>query len=443
MQIRKHSPETRGTLCAKRSIFAVDTYPCATIVAHMSTHTSSKPVVRFLDRSTPPHIFTLVLMAGLAAMTINVFLPALPEMTAHFGTQYRVMQLSVAIFLAVNAALQLVIGPLSDRYGRRPVLITGILIFLAATLGAIYAPSAEAFLVLRAAQAGIVTAMVLSRAIVRDMVPGEEAAQMIAYVTMGMSLVPMVAPSVGGILTAQFGWESCFWLLIGVGVLLLLLVIFDSGETAPKSTGTMRDTLKGFPELLRSQRFLGYALSAATASGAYFAFLGGAPFVGSTLFGLSEDHLGLYMAAPAVGYFFGNFLAGRFSTRLGMNPMILIGASVSTLGIFVSLLLFLAGQATVESFFAFITLVGLGNGLQLPNSIAGSLSVRPHLAGTAAGLGGAMYIGGGAVLSALAGSVLTVEGGATPLLVIMLCASASSILAALWVVLRERRLTRG
>ena len=404
---------------------------------------AQKPISRFLDRTTPPHIATLVLMAGTSAMSMNVFLPALPEMTEYFGTKYSVMQLSIAIFLAVNATMQLAIGPLSDRFGRRPVLIGGILIFLAATLGAIFAPSAQIFLLMRAAQAGIVTAMVLSRAIVRDMVPGEEAAQMIAYVTMGMSLVPMVAPTVGGYLTTLFGWQSSFWLLFAVGLVLLVTVYFDAGETAPKSQGSMRDALRGFPELMRSQRFLGYAISAATASGAYFAFLGGAPFLGSHVFGLTEDRLGLYMAAPAVGYFFGNFLAGKFSARLGMNAMILIGAAVCSAGVLASLCLFLLERATAESFFAFITLLGLGNGMQLPNSIAGSLSVRPHLAGTAAGLGGAMYIGGGAVLSAFAGSVLTEDGGAMPLMVIMLCASFSSILAALWVIHRERTLGIG
>jgi DHA1 family bicyclomycin/chloramphenicol resistance-like MFS transporter len=401
-----------------------------------------KPQVRLLDRRTPPHILTLVLMAGVSAMTMNVFLPALPEMTSYFGTDYSVMQLSIAIFLAVNAGLQLMIGPLSDRFGRRPVLIGGILIFLAATLGAIYAPSAQIFLLMRAAQAGIVSAMVLSRAIVRDMVPGEEAAQMIAYVTMGMSLVPMAAPTVGGFLTHIYGWQSAFWLLFGVGVVLLLLVTFDAGETAPKTDGSTKAMLRGFPELLTSQRFLGYALSAATASGAYFAFLGGAPFLGTTVFNLTEDKLGLYMAAPAIGYFFGNFIAGKYSARFGMNTMILIGAGICTLGVFVSLLTFLADRATPMNFFAMISLLGVGNGLQLPNSIAGSLSVRPHLAGTAAGLGGFMYIGGGAVLSAFAGSVLSPESGGTPLLVIMLCASLSSIAAALWVVLRERKLIR-
>ncbi|SDW32441.1 MFS transporter, DHA1 family, bicyclomycin/chloramphenicol resistance protein [Celeribacter indicus] len=398
-----------------------------------------KPVIRFLDRTTPPHIATLVMMAALPAITINVFLPALPEMARHFETEYRVMQLSVAVFLIVNAALQLAIGPLSDRYGRRPVLLVGIVTFLVATLGAIHAPSVGLFLAMRAAQAGIVTGLVLSRAIVRDIVPGEQAAKMIAYVTMGMSLAPMAAPTLGGLLTAAFGWQSNFWLLFGAGLALLALVWFDTGETAPRANGSMGDALRGFPTLLRSQRFLGYAISAATASGAYFAFLGGAPFVGSEIFDLTEDRLGLYMAAPALGYFFGNFLAGRFSDRVGMNRMMLIGAIVSAAGIFCSLLLFLAGGATVQSFFAFITFVGLGNGMQLPNAIAGSLSVRPGLSGTASGLGGAMYISGGAALSALAGSVLTPESGATPLLYIMLAAAVSSVLAAIWVILRARQ----
>lgn len=160
------------------------------------------------------------------------------------------------------------------------------------------------------------------------------------------------------------------------------------------------------------------------------------------MFNLTEDKLGLYMAAPAIGYFFGNFIAGRFSTRFGMNTMILIGAGICAIGVFISLMTFLAGRATPLNFFAMISFLGFGNGLQLPNSIAGSLSVRPHLAGTAAGLGGFMYIGGGAVLSAFAGSVLTEESGGTPLLVIMLCAALSSIAAALWVVLRERKLQR-
>ena len=148
------------------------------------------PKVRFLDQTTPPHIVTLILLAGLSALAMNVFLPSLPKMTAHFETEYRVMQLSVAIYLAVNAALQIVIGPISDKFGRRPVILWGVALFLLATLGCIFAPNITVFLAFRMCQAVIVTAMVLSRAVVRDMVPQDQAASMIGYVTMGVAVVP-------------------------------------------------------------------------------------------------------------------------------------------------------------------------------------------------------------------------------------------------------------
>lgn len=287
----------------------------------------SFPRSRFLDRTTPPHIFTLVVMAGLSAMSMNMFLPALPTMAAHFETDYKVMQLSVAIFLAMNAVLQLIIGPLADRFGRRPVVMAGTIIFILASFGTIYAPTVGTFLTMRAVQAAIVTGMVLSRAIVRDMHPEDEAATMIAYVTMGMSVVPMIAPTVGGFLTTAFGWHANFWVLAVCGIGLLILVFFDQGETAPpQADRSLRAMVTAFPELLASQRFLGYALSAAAASGAFFAYIGGAPFVGTTLFGLPENMLGLYMGAPAIGYFFGNFCAGRYSARFGVNLMVLIGA---------------------------------------------------------------------------------------------------------------------
>ncbi|VAV94120.1 Multidrug resistance transporter, Bcr/CflA family, partial [hydrothermal vent metagenome] len=121
--------------------------------------------VRFLDRRTPPHILTLILLAGISALAMNIFLPSLPGMTAYFETDYRLMQLSVALYLGVNAVLQLIMGPLSDRWGRRPVILAGMMIFLVATLGCILATNVYVFLTFRMMQAAIVVAMVLSRAV--------------------------------------------------------------------------------------------------------------------------------------------------------------------------------------------------------------------------------------------------------------------------------------
>ncbi len=400
------------------------------------------PVVRFLDRSTPPHIVTLILLAGLSALAMNIFLPSLPHMTEYFDTEYRLLQLSVAIYLAVNAVLQVFIGPISDKLGRRPVILGGIAIFCLATVGCILAKDAYVFLAFRMLQAVIVTAMVLSRAVVRDMVPQEQAASMIGYVTMGVAVVPMIGPAIGGILDEIFGWHSNFWLLLAMGVGLFWLTWRDLGETAVKSTLTLGQQFREYPELLRAPRFWGYALASGFASGAFFAYLGGAPFVGSVVFSLTPSQLGLYFGAPAIGYFAGNFLSGRYSAQVGVNNMVYWGTLFNAAGIGANLLVLALGYGTVTSFFGLMILVGLGNGMSIPNATAGMLSVRPRLAGTASGLGGAIMIGGGAALSGLAGALLKPGTGAWPLLWIMFVTSLLAIICIRFVIWRETQLTR-
>ncbi|MFK7744582.1 MAG: multidrug effflux MFS transporter [Roseobacter sp.] len=402
----------------------------------------SSPSVRFLDRTTPPHIATLILLAGMSAIVMNIFLPSLPKMTEHFDTEYRVMQLSVALYLGVSGALQVLIGPISDRYGRRPVILWGLAAFLVATLGCIFAPTAEVFLFFRMCQAAVAVAMVLSRAAVRDMYEQDKAASVIGYVTMGMAIVPMISPALGGILDELFGWKANFWALFIMGALTLWLAWADQGETAVKSGKTLTQQFGEYPELLKSPRFWGYSLAAGFCSGAFFAYLGGGPFVGSVVFGMSPFWVGLFFGAPAIGYFFGNMFTGMLAQRVGVNRLVLTGALINAFGVGLSLIIFLIGAGTPLSFFGLMTFVGLGNGLVIPNATAGLLSVRPHLAGTASGLGGAIMIGGGAGLSALAGASLSVETGALPLLYIMFgtaIAAVCSILAVYW---RERRLHR-
>ncbi|WP_299730090.1 multidrug effflux MFS transporter [uncultured Tateyamaria sp.] len=399
------------------------------------------PKVRFLDRSTPPHISTLILMAGVSAMVMNMFLPSLPNMSAYFETDYSVMQLSVALYLAVSAVMQTIIGPISDNLGRRRVLMWGIALFMLATLGCIFAPNAEVFLFFRMSQAVVAVAMVLSRAVIRDLYDQDHSASMIGYVTMGMAVVPMISPFLGGLLDEAFGWKSVFWLFFGIGGLMLWLVYSDLGETAQKSSKTLIEQFKEYPELLRSPRFWGYSMAAAFCSGSFFAYLGGAPFVGTQVFGMGPSELGFFFGAPAVGYFLGNFLSGRYSTTFGVNKLVLFGCIANAFGTFLSLMIFVAGLGTPISFFGMMTFVGLGNGLVIPNATAGMLSVRPHLAGTASGLGGAIMIGGGAALSALAGFLLTPETGAFPLLGLMCGTGVCALLAITAVYRRERRLT--
>ncbi|MCY4304492.1 MAG: multidrug effflux MFS transporter [Aestuariivita sp.] len=400
------------------------------------------PNIQFLNRTTPPHVSTLVLISGLAALAMNIFLPSLPGMTTYFRTDYRVMQLSVAIYLGVNAVVQILIGPISDKFGRRPVLLWGIVLFLVATLGCILAPNVEVFLFFRMAQAVISVAMVLSRAAVRDMYPQDKAASMIGYVTMGMAIVPMIGPAIGGALDEVFGWKANFWMLMLLGIICLWLVWADLGETACESARTLREQFGEYPELLKSPRFWGYAMAAAFNSGAFFAYLGGAPFVGTEVFGLSASQLGIFFGAPAIGYILGNFLAGRYSIKFGLNRMVLWGCLINVIGTAMSLCIFIFGFGTVYFFFGFTVFVGIGNGMTIPNATSGMLSVRPHLAGTAAGLGGALMIGGGAMLSALAGSLLAPGTGALPLLLLMFTTSAFGVIFILFVLWRQRQLTQ-
>jgi len=395
--------------------------------------------VRFLDRTTPPHIFTLILIAGVSALSLNVFLPSLPHMTEYFHTEYRVMQLSVATYLLFNALLQIIVGPISDRYGRRPVIIAGFAVFSLATLGCIFATSVEIFLVFRMLQAAVVVGMVLSRAVVRDLVPQDQAASMIAYVTMGMAVVPMLGPAIGGLMDQAFGWQSNFWLLFMLGLLTMWVCWADLKETATSRSTSLGQQMRQYPELLTSRRFWGYCLAAAFGSGSFFAYLGGAPYVGTEVYGLEPDELGLYFGAPALGYFIGNFISGRYSVRFGVNRMIMVGTWLTLFGLSLSLAVFYAGYGSVQVFFGFMTFIGLGNGLVLPNANAGMLSVRPHLAGSASGLGGAIMIGGGAALSALAGAMLHPGTGPYPLLWIMFTSSAFGVLAIVYVVRRARK----
>lgn len=397
---------------------------------------SNIPTVRFLDRSTPPHIVTLILIAGISALNMSIFLPSLTTMTDYFQTDYATMQFSLSGYLAMTAVLQIFIGPVSDKIGRRPVVIGSMMIFVLASIGTYFATSITVFLVFRMLQAAVATGLVLSRAVVRDMVPQNQAASMIGYVTMGMALVPMVGPMIGGALDELFGWHATFLFLTICGVGVLAISYFDQGETLTDGGMSFHDQLRSYPELFASPRFWGYALCAAFASGAFFALLGGASFIAGTVFGLSPLWSGIALGAPAIGYAMGNFLSGRYSVRFGINRMAIVGTAIIIAGLGTSLALGLVGIQHPLIFFGFCSFLGLGNGIALPNVTAGLLSVRPHLAGTASGLGSALMVGGGAALAQYASTLLNAKTGVLPLQWLMFSTAVASLLCVLFVIWR-------
>ncbi|NBZ88058.1 multidrug effflux MFS transporter [Stagnihabitans tardus] len=385
----------------------------------------------FLNRKTPPKIVTLTLLAGLSSFTLSLMLPALPAMASWFGTSVSTMQLAVSLYLALSAVVQLIIGPISDRFGRRPVILGALVVFLLATIGTIYAPDAGTFLAFRMAQAVVSTGLVLSRAVVRDMVEGPAAASMIGYVTMGMSLVPMIGPLIGGALEERFGWQSTFWLLFGLGVATTALAFADLGETFTRREGGTFAQMRLYPRLLKSRIFWAHCGVASLASGVFYAFLGGAPYVGAEVYHLSSSQIGAAFALPSVGYMAGNYLAGRHSVRVGMVRMIVMGTSVTTCAMTGLALITALGLSGPWVFFGAMVFLGLGNGMSLPNANGGMLQAVPELAGSASGLGGAISIGSGAGVSALAIWLLPPGAGDLPLIVLMAVSSALSTLSLL------------
>ena len=376
--------------------------------------------VRFLNRSTPPHILTLILLASISALTMNIFLPSLPNIASELNSSTSILGLSVGIYLASSAVLQLIIGPFSDQFGRRPLILWSLIIFCISTLATVFITNTAQFLILRMFQAISASCMVLARAIVRDTTESiEKAGSKIAYVTMGMALVPMVGPAIGGLLDYQYGWEASFWLLFILGLVILIISFFDVGETLSDHNQSFLEQISTYPSLLRSKRFWGYCLSSAFVSGAFFSYLGGAPFVGNEVFGLEPKDLGFWFGAPAIGYVLGNFLSGRFSTKIGLDRMIFLGVTTALFGVSISLTISLLDHGSVLSFFGLMTLVGLGNGMSIPNATAAMMSINPKLAGTAAGLGSAIMIGGGAGLSAIANFILIHGSSEIPLIMLM------------------------
>jgi len=393
-----------------------------------------------ISRKTPPHIITLVAAAALGPLAMNVFLPSLPGITDYFETTAANAQLSVSLYLTAVALLQLVFGPLSDKYGRRPVILIAFSIMIVGTLICIFATTIEWFLAGRIIQASASAGLVLSRAIARDITKGTDAAVLIAYVTMGMSLAPMIGPLIGGYLDEFYGWQSSFYLTLGFAIFALSLAYLDLGETNKQKQSSLKKQIEAYPELFASRRFWGYAITAMFSSGAFFAFLGGGSLLADRVYDLSPSQYGFYFMFISLGYLLGNMISGRITKRIGINQMMLSGNIIVGLGLAASIIMILSGTSHPFAFFGFVFFVGLGNGMTLPSANAGVVNVRPNLAGSASGLAGSLQLGGGAILSVIAGYTISAENGAAPLATMMLISIICASLATLYVMHVERQL---
>jgi DHA1 family bicyclomycin/chloramphenicol resistance-like MFS transporter len=376
-------------------------------------------------RRTPWRLLALLIaMTGVSSLSLNILVPAIPSMVAKFATDPANVQLTVSLYLLGLAVAQLVFGPLSDRFGRRPVVLAGLALATIASTAAIFAASIAGLISARVAQSlGASTGQTIGRAIIRDLYDREHAASMIGLVTSVVVFMPMAAPLVGGILDTLLGWESIFVFTAVLSVTVFVWAVIALPETRQfsKLPGERSHFRADFGALAASPRFFGYALCAGLGSAPFFSFLGGAPHVAVTMLGRTSAEYGLWFFLPAIGFMSGNFAVSRLAARFGIDVLIRWGIALTIAGCLTCIAAYAAfpGSEMVTIFVPQI-IVGFGNGLLLPTAVAGAVSIRPQVAGTASGMTGFIQMAIAAGAAQLTGQVIGHASDAMPMLLLML-----------------------
>ncbi|MBU9441673.1 MFS transporter [Burkholderia multivorans] len=380
--------------------------------------------------SGAPARTTLMLLCAFSVLPLSLFLPSLPAIARDLRADYALVGLAIGGYAALAASLELLMGPLSDRFGRRPIVLTSVGVFTLGAIGCALACDIRTFLACRLMQAAITSVYPVSMATIRDAGGGSRAASRIGYAAMAAAFAPMIGPTLGGALEQAAGWRANFWLLGAVGVALFAWCAFDFAETHTRRSPTLARQFRAYPALLRARRFWAYALCMAFSTGTFYAFLAGAPLAARAVFAIAPAELGVCMGTITAGFVCGSFLAGRVAHRYPLATTILYGRIVACAGPLIALALQVGGATHAAAWFGPCVLVGLGNGFTNPGAHAGALSVRPELAGSASGLAGAMTIAGGAALSSLTSAVVTSRNAGYAPLAMMLLSAAAALAAA-------------
>ncbi len=371
----------------------------------------------------PASLATTALLTALVALgpiSTDLYLPSLPGLERYFGADVARVQLTLSVFLVGLAAGQLAYGPLSDRLGRRPVLLAGVGLYVAASIGCALAPSIAALIAARLFQAlGACAGPVICRAIVRDVHGRSDAARILSYMGAAMALAPALGPIVGGYVESWLGWRANFAILCTYGALGLILAFTMLPETAPhrgEEGGWLDSALRGYLSLLGQRVYLGYVFCSSLAYGGIFCFISGSSFVFVDIIGLAPQRYGLCFAAIVLGYIAGTLAAGRLTRRVGLERLVKAGGGISALGGLALIAAVLLWGANVPGILAPTIVYMIGTGLVLPNAMAGAIGPFPRIAGTAAALLGFVQMGlaaiGGAVIGHLAdGTAIPMAAG--------------------------------
>ncbi len=370
-----------------------------------------------------PPLLLLVGISAIGPIAMNGVLPANTTVMRELLTTYSVAQLVLTVYLFATMISQVVLGALADRIGRRPVMIGSLFVFGVGGIICAVSPTIEVLLAGRFVQGlGSSVCMFLTRAIMRDVHPKDKAASAIGYMNTAMMLGPMFAPAVCGWITDVSSWRIMYAALSVAGFLFSWLSYRYQNETLRDHGGNKPRMLGGSGTLLGIPQYRAYLILVSGTVGLYFSFLAGAPYVVMELRGTSASTFGLWFSMVALGYLLGNFIAGRWSQKLGTSRMI----SLSLIPIVVGVLLFwvLSPWDNLLALFLPMQFIALSNGMGLPNLTSALMSVRPELAGTASGLQGTVQLSAGMLLTIVVSTLLT--DTALPL---YMCLTVSALLA--------------
>jgi len=350
----------------------------------------------------------LTVLVALGPLSTDIYLPALPTLVTDFRTDPATVQLTLSVFLWAFAVAQLAYGPLSDRFGRRPVLLCGLVLYVFGTLACMLAQTIDQLVAARALQAfGVCAGAVIGRAVVRDLFARQRAAQVLSYMTMAMALAPAVGPILGGLLVDWHGWRAPFVALAGIGVTTLvacMILLLETNLQRNASALEPRQLMRNYGSLLQSRAFLGYVAAAAGIFSGLFGFVSGGPFVLMDGLGLTAMQFGLCFSVFVTGYIIGSYAGGVLGPRFGLDRLILAGTLVAAVSATAGLIVALSDIVTVTAVLAPMFVYMVGAGLALPNAQAGGIAPFPEKAGAASALLGFLQMAVGACFGALIGA---------------------------------------
>lgn len=344
---------------------------------------------------------TVSLSLGLVASTIYV--PSVPAIAIGLHTSVRLVQFTFVAYLLAFATSMLVVGPLSDRFGRKRTLVCGLVVCALSSIGCAAAPTIEVLIAARFLQGiGGCAGMVIGRALTRDLWAPKAAAQVIAGRVIASTLMQAFAPVLGGYLQVWFGWRANFVAVLALSCVAVVLAIcaLPRGTATERQSAERGGVLAGYRTLIVARRFVGYAFSGAGAHAGFHIFAAGAPAILIGEFGLTPEQYGYYAALPPLGFILGSFVSKRLTGRLGIDGVIRIGMFVLVPAGFVMVALALAHISHALIVVGPMIFICCGSGLITSNAAIGSLGTNPRIVGAASGLGSFIQMTGAATATA-------------------------------------------